>query len=195
MSIPRRPVGGYLVASSGTDLPNSDINLVSMPSHSLLSTDQTESNSEPATPAPLPQQGSITEHDGAPLLQTHGEAVSGWHRTRRTLRAWWLECLCCVLTIGLFAGLVSMLARYQGEPVPQWPLDLPLSTVVAIIATLCRALMVFPVSEGLAQLKWHWFRGTRTRPVNDLYMFDQATRGPLGAVLLLFGLRGRWVKR
>lgn len=44
-------------------------------------------------------------------------------------------------------------------------------------------------SLGLGQLKWAWY--SRSRPLDDLSKFDLASRGPWGAVRLLWTLRGR----
>lgn len=44
-------------------------------------------------------------------------------------------------------------------------------------------------SLGLGTLKWAWY--SRSRPLDDLSKFDLASRGPWGAVRLLWTLRGR----
>lgn len=106
------------------------------------------------------------------------------------LRAWWHEVVWCLLAVGLLIALIILLRYYDRRPAPKWSNDLSLNTVVAIIATVCRALTVIPVSEGLSQLKWNSFARTQ-RPLEDLYTFDQASRGPFGSLALLVKLRGR----
>ncbi|KAG9250707.1 uncharacterized protein F5Z01DRAFT_693670 [Emericellopsis atlantica] len=101
------------------------------------------------------------------------------------VKAWWQELGCCLLAFGLFGGLVSLLRMYSGESPPSH-----LTTMVATIATICRALTVLPISEGLSQLKWNSFSRAE-RPLADLYAFDQASRGPMGSLQLLLTTRGR----
>lgn len=108
------------------------------------------------------------------------------------LKAWWQEAACCLLAAGLFVGLVVLLNYYDGRESPRWVSNLPLNTVVAIIATMCRALTVIPISEGLSQLKWNSF-ARRERQLSDLYAFDQASRGPFGSLKLILKSRGRYV--
>lgn len=108
------------------------------------------------------------------------------------LKAWSPEATWCLLTVGVFIGLVVLLAQHDGKKIPEWPLGLTLNTVVALLATMCRFMTFIPVTEGISQLKWNWFT-SNTRPVKDLYAFDQASRGPWGSILLISRLRGRFI--
>ncbi|ERF76803.1 hypothetical protein EPUS_07983 [Endocarpon pusillum Z07020] len=49
--------------------------------------------------------------------------------------------------------------------------------------------MLLVATEGLSQLKWRWF--DQNRPLKDLLRYDDASRGPWGALMLLGWLRGR----
>jgi hypothetical protein len=104
--------------------------------------------------------------------------------------SWWQEIAWCVFATGLLFALVGLLKTYDKKPAPEWFVSL--NAVVAAIATICRASMVIPVSEGLSQLKWNAFARSQ-RPLNDLKTFDQASRGPFGSLMLLFKTRGRLV--
>ncbi|TVY68254.1 hypothetical protein Focb16_v002109 [Fusarium oxysporum f. sp. cubense] len=109
------------------------------------------------------------------------------HRKNNFL-SWWQEIAWCVFATGLLAVLVGLLKTYDKKPGPEWFVSL--NAVVAAIATICRASMVIPVSEGLSQLKWNAFARSQ-RPLNDLKIFDQASRGPFGSLLLLSKTKGR----
>lgn len=110
-----------------------------------------------------------------------------WH-----FKAWSPEAAWCLLSLLVFISLVIVLAEYEGRPMPVWPLGLTLNTIVALLATLCRFMTFLPVAEGISQLKWIWFTRER-RPLQDLYSFDQASRGPWGALLLITRLRGSFI--
>ncbi|KAG9253138.1 uncharacterized protein F5Z01DRAFT_675524 [Emericellopsis atlantica] len=122
------------------------------------------------------------------------EALDEPPRSSRPLashfKAWAPEAGEILLGIGLFVALVVILNTYNGQPLPQWPMGLTLNTIVALLATLCRSIIILPVTEGISQFKWNWFVAGK-RPIKDLLIFDQASRGPWGSLRLLFRLHGR----
>lgn len=108
------------------------------------------------------------------------------------LKAWWPEIAWCLGAVAFFIGLIVFLQQYDKKEAPKWPdcITISINTVVAIIATMCRAMTVIPIAEGVSQLKWNSFaRGQR--PLEDLFFFDQASRGPWGSLMLLLKTRGR----
>lgn len=136
---------------------------------------------------------SIVKGDYAPFEDQPREPIGIPYRgPLYHLKAWSPEAAWCLLTIGVFIGLVVVLAQHDGKKIPEWPLGLTLNTVVALLATMCRFMTFIPVSEGISQLKWNWFTA-KTRPLKDLYSFDQASRGPWGAIILISRLRGRFI--
>jgi hypothetical protein len=66
---------------------------------------------------------------------------------------------------------------------PQWPSGITLNTAVAGFSAIIKAALIMPVSEGISQLKFLWFR--RTRTLADLEDFDNASRGPWGSLLFM----------
>lgn len=104
---------------------------------------------------------------------------------KRILKGWWQELICCVLSIASLVALVFFLRAFDGEPLPNWPSGITINTVVAFLATISRTAFVIPVTEGLSQAKWNWFK-KKPRPLEDFDAFDQASRGPWGSVTLLF---------
>lgn len=92
--------------------------------------------------------------------------------------------LSVALALGLLAAIISILAHFEGRTLPDWPLSINLNTLIALLATIMRAVMLVAVCEVLSQLKWSWF--SRPRPLSDLQRFDRASRGAYGSVQLLF---------
>lgn len=105
-----------------------------------------------------------------------------WH----LVRLWQAELLCCLCACLLLLGLCLTLRQFDQKPQPSWPGGLTLNTVVAVLSTVSRFLVVVPVTQGLLQLKWNWFAAGQ-RSLRDIYFFDQASRG----MWHIFGLLGR----
>ena len=110
---------------------------------------------------------------------TQGGRVS----TLEALGSWKLEILAVMLAVGFLAAIFITLSHFDGQNVPRWPVSLNLNSLVAIYATILRALLLFAIAEILSQEKWYWF--TRPRPLRNLDDFDRASRGALGSAKLL----------
>jgi hypothetical protein len=102
---------------------------------------------------------------------------------------WWLEIGACFLFIAAIGAVVATLYPYEGKPLPQWPYHVSINTVIAVYVTTLKTAVLFITAESLGQLKWNWFR--HNRPLEDLVTYDSASRGPLGALKLLWRLRQR----
>lgn len=108
-------------------------------------------------------------------------------RTRsHTVLVWWPELACIVLAFAALLALFATLYTYADKPSPDWPTWLSINTVVSIYVVLLKTCVLVITASGLGQLKWEWFAGRRARPLADLVEFDSASRGPLGAVSLLW---------
>ena len=105
------------------------------------------------------------------------------------LETWWLEVSCCVLFVSALVAIVVTIYPYEGRPLPRWPYRLSINTLISIYVVVLKAAMLLVATEGLSQLKWRWF--DRNRPLNDLLRYDDASRGPWGALMLVGWLRGR----
>ncbi|KAL8400731.1 hypothetical protein RB594_000946 [Gaeumannomyces avenae] len=106
-------------------------------------------------------------------------------------RASWLpEVLWCLVAVACLGIIGVLLSRYDGRALAAWPLPVTLNALVAFLASVCHAALLFPVLEGLGQLKWNWF-ARRDRSLADFQAFEDARRGPFGAVRLAFVTKGR----
>ena len=125
------------------------------------------------------------EADPAGRIRSSGDTArhSGRVSLLGALGAWKLEAVAVVLAIGFLAAIFITLSQFNGRDVPNWPVSLNLNSLVAIYATVLRALLLFAIAEVLSQEKWYWFR--RPRPLRHLDDFDLASRGVLGSFKLL----------
>lgn len=106
-------------------------------------------------------------------------------------RLWKWEILSCVLAIGMLGSMFGVLRRYDGQRIPDWGTVINLSTLIALMATLLRAMMGFVVAEVIGQAKWKYFAGggrleedPPTRRLMDTSRFNDASQGSIGAVKL-----------
>lgn len=118
-------------------------------------------------------------------------------------QGWTAEACACVFALCAIVGLVVVLLRLQGRPLPDWPHAVTVNSIVSIFALLIRASIGLVLAEGkytgsayicsqltptgISQSKWQWFR--RPRQLADMERFDAASRGAWGSLLLLFSRR------
>ncbi|RSL81069.1 hypothetical protein CEP51_006117 [Fusarium floridanum] len=75
---------------------------------------------------------------------------------------WSLELALPLLAVGLLASIYDILSAYSDDEVPNWDgnnngtsgAGITLNALVAIIATIFRAILAFVALQVLAQLKW-----------------------------------------
>ncbi|KAJ6032736.1 hypothetical protein N7540_003468 [Penicillium herquei] len=135
----------------------------------------------------------------ADLLSTHAFNTLPQRRKRRlrsglswssiTLDTWILEEASMVFSIACLISIYGILIAYNGKQPPTFVYDISLNSIISILATGCKSSLVFVVGEGISQLKWLWFQ-TRQQ-LSYMQTFEDASRGPLGSVSLLFQHQGR----
>ncbi|EAT86306.2 hypothetical protein SNOG_06475 [Parastagonospora nodorum SN15] len=93
-------------------------------------------------------------------------------------------------------AIIAALAVLQDQPASRWPLNkagLTLNAFVSILSRIAGAALLLPVAEALGQLKWIWFIRGDSKKMWDFEMFDNASRGPWGALLLLIHTKGKTI--
>lgn len=68
------------------------------------------------------------------------------------LKSWVLELTFLVLGLLCFTAIVTILLSMRGQKQPRWPYTLNLSTLVAILATTLRSLLMEVVEQGTKSL-------------------------------------------
>lgn len=91
------------------------------------------------------------------------------------------------LLIGTFAliGLVIILAEYNNKPLVNANFGLTLNAVISALVSLSEFALVYAVAEVISQRKWIAYQLSRPRSLRDFQTFDEASRGPWGALKLL----------
>jgi hypothetical protein len=102
---------------------------------------------------------------------------------------WLWEVVSLSVAALIMVASIIVLAIYDGKPSPVVG-SFTLNTAVAIAATMFRICLMVPVTDCICQLAWVWLqRGYK--PLQDIVRFDEASRGPLGSLQLLWQFRCR----
>jgi hypothetical protein len=96
---------------------------------------------------------------------------------------WWICILSVFASLCAIVAIVGLLVLVDGKPIPSLPLQITVNTYVSFFAKIAEGTMLVAVNESISQLKWLWFREPRT--LQDIQLFDDASRGPFGAVRLM----------
>lgn len=87
-------------------------------------------------------------------------------------------------SVGCMVAIVAILFRIQDQPLTSWVLFLSPSATLAILITAAKSTAAYAVAACISQYKWLHFKSA-VRQLRDLDLFEEASRGPLGAVRLL----------
>lgn len=103
---------------------------------------------------------------------------------QRSIFLWWLEAACCILIICGLVGIIVALSALNNQPLPQWPYGLTVNTFVAAFSVLIKAASGLVLAEGISHIKWTALR--TPQPLFKFEVYDEASRGPWGALTLLW---------
>ncbi len=71
----------------------------------------------------------------------------------------------------------------SNKPLSHWKIPIAPNSLIAIFSTIAKSALIYPISECIGQLKWHYFE--KSRMLQDIEEFDRATRGPWGAATFI----------
>ncbi|KAJ6000793.1 hypothetical protein N7481_001202 [Penicillium waksmanii] len=126
------------------------------------------------------------DHDKFNTKTPSPSKYGGWASLDDT---WLLECVAMAFSFASFIAVIVILRAYDHKPSPNLSYGLTLNSIISLLATASRSSLLFVVAGAVGQLKWIWFQH-REQSVLDMQSFDDASRGPLGALYLLFQHRG-----
>lgn len=131
-----------------------------------------------------------TEPDEPNFAQSLEKRIWRYNTSGNVVKRWLLEILSWLLSALCMAGIIGVLVYLQDEKIPKWPFGLTLNAYVSALARTASSALMFPTSEALGQLKWSWFQGD-SKKMWDFEIFDNASRGPWGSLLLLIRTKAR----
>jgi hypothetical protein len=110
------------------------------------------------------------------------------------LKRWLLELVSWLFSAVCMGAVVGVLIYLKDDSLSKWALaektGLTLNAYISILSKMAGAALILPVSEALGQLKWSWFL-EHSKQMWDFEIFDNASRGPWGAMLLLIRTKGK----
>lgn len=128
------------------------------------------------------------------IAQRIEEKLWRYTRSGNILKRWLLEILSWLLSAACMFAIIAVLVVLKDEKLTKWSLaektGLTLNAYISVLSKLAGAALILPVSEALGQLKWSWFLG-HSKQMWDYEIFDNASRGPWGALLLLIRTKCR----
>jgi hypothetical protein len=68
-----------------------------------------------------------------------------------------------------------------------------INSAISFFAVITKLAITSAVGALISQSKWLWYRQDEPHSLKDLQIFEDASRGPWGAVALLFSIRARSV--
>jgi hypothetical protein len=155
------------------------------------SADRTPIAREPTLPAPRQEEATDDQEFNNSTLYRPSEGLKRGKALERftaayrleALDSWLYECAALAVSVGCLVALAVMLGIYDSKETPQLPYNITLNALISVLSTAAKSSLLFAVAGTLGQVKWVWF--TEKRELSDMQTFDDATRGPWGALVLL----------
>jgi hypothetical protein len=142
-------------------------------------------------------QGLSPEETQLPFLLSIPEEEEKLHlsppassKSAGFISQWTFEIAAMAMSAGALVAIAAVLLAFDGKPMSTWRAFIRPNTVVSALSTLSKSSMLMVVGQGLGQLKWQHFQ-QRPRRLIDFEILDGASRGPMGAVQLLYRLKWR----
>ncbi|KAK8129028.1 hypothetical protein PG984_010136 [Apiospora sp. TS-2023a] len=141
----------------------------------------------------------MPRHDLRPSVTGHGKGKSDPKAESKGLLTeeqkeskrrynWTSEFLLGLIAILSSLAIILLMVFADGHPLDSFKIPLPL--VIAGLGATTRGSLAFAIGACLAQGKWNWLR-QRSDNVVSFKKFDEASRGPMGALYLVFWLHLR----
>lgn len=138
-----------------------------------------------------PMTAGISIRNAPGLLDTSGVEDSDVEEDRRESHPrsaffnWIIEIVMLFVAAGHLVAICIILDRQNDNEVTTLKgTGITLNTPIAILATMFRAILAFIAFELIAQLKWDWI-SDRFRPMRELQLLEDASRGVYGSLCLL----------
>lgn len=130
------------------------------------------------------------------IAQRIEEKLWNYSSSGNVIERWLLEIVSWLISAICMAAIIAVLVVLKDQPAARWPFDkmgLTLNAFVSVLSRIAGAALLLPVAEAIGQLKWSWFIRGESKKMWDFEMFDNASRGPWGAFLLLIHTKGKTI--
>jgi hypothetical protein len=104
------------------------------------------------------------------------------------LISWWTEIAALLMSLCSFIVAIAVIASQNGKPLDTWRFAAPINAVLSTLGTISRSTLAYAISASIGQQKWNWFLKRKDR-LSTFTRFDEASRGPLGSIKLIWQVR------
>ncbi|KAH8657577.1 hypothetical protein BGZ60DRAFT_531733 [Tricladium varicosporioides] len=130
-----------------------------------------------------------------PITPTAPPERSYKFRVKELLNQLWIwEALSCVVSVIFYLAIMMELKKYNGsrygevgDTKTSGKAKAPIFPILSFLSAIMKAAMLMPVASAISQSKWIWFR--KERKLAHMDRFDEASRGIIGSLRLLFTIR------
>ncbi|KAJ6788743.1 hypothetical protein PWT90_07970 [Aphanocladium album] len=112
-------------------------------------------------------------------------AKSGRRGISGDLFLWKWEILSIFISVLSLLAMIVVLHVYESHLLEDWKAPISINAVISILSAIFKGSLGPPISEGISQLKWLFFT-RQPQSLADLDLFDKASRGAWGSILLIF---------
>ncbi|KAF2000615.1 hypothetical protein P154DRAFT_434859 [Amniculicola lignicola CBS 123094] len=102
-------------------------------------------------------------------------------------RLWLWESISCVVAVATHFGMMALLGVFDGARISSWNQPWTLNSNISLLLTVIKGAALIPIASSIGQLKWRRF--WTYRKLIDIEVFDEASRGTLGSLSLLWHLK------
>lgn len=129
---------------------------------------------------------TTNEKPSLDITQRFERKLAEYNASNNVFKRWLFEISSWLLSASCMAAIVMIYIHVKNEPMSRFRWALMCTNV---LGKLSSAALIVPTSEAIGQLKWNWFH--ESKAMWDFEIFDKASRGAWGAVMLLFRTKGR----
>lgn len=121
------------------------------------------------------------ERQEHPYHQAHPKCT-----LKTVLLNWWSEILWLSFATTNLTLIAILLSLLSNNPLTTWKFPISINAVVSAMMIATKAALIYTSATCIGQLKWHHFQHSlHGHCIHDLKLFDEASKGPLGAIKLL----------
>ncbi|KAK1639784.1 hypothetical protein BDP81DRAFT_391846 [Colletotrichum phormii] len=110
--------------------------------------------------------------------------IPGYQPVEATHFWWYWDFAGALVAVVCMILIAVTLSKANGSPLVAWPLLVSPNTIVAVLTTVARTALLVPLGSSISQLKWRHLL-LKAQPLEHLQLFDNASRGPWGSILMI----------
>lgn len=127
-----------------------------------------------------------TEKSSLDFTQRIERKLAEYNASDNVFKRWLFEMISWLISASCMIAIIFLYFRSKDQPIAKGGSIINWANMLGKVSS---AALIVPTTEALGQLKWNWFYTSQA--MWDFEIFDKATRGPWGALMLLFRTKGR----